>query len=51
MNNESKEAKDSNGKMPVEDDIWNQLGLIGHVFNSFGLRDLKIIKDSLKDDS
>ena len=31
MNNESEEAKDSDGKMPVEDDIGNQLGLIGHV--------------------
>ena len=48
MNNESKEAKDSNGKMPVEDDIRNQLGLIGHVFNRLGLRNLKIFKDSLK---
>ena len=34
MNNESKEAKDSNGKMPVEDDIRNQLGLIGHVLTA-----------------
>ena len=50
MNNESEEAKDSNGKMPVEDDIGNQLGLIGHVVDRVGLRDLKIIKDSLKDD-
>ena len=50
MNNESEETKDSNGKMPVEDDIGNQLGLIGHVFNRLGLRHLKIIKDSLKDD-
>ena len=51
MNNESEDAKDSDGMFSVEDDIWNQLGLIGHVFNSFGLRDLKIIKDSLKDDT
>ena len=50
MNNESKEAKDSDGKLPVEDDIGNQLGLIGHVVESFGLRYLKIIKDSLQDD-
>ena len=50
MNNESEEAKDSNGKMPVEDDIGNQLGLIGHVFNRLGLRNLKIFKDSLKND-
>ena len=51
MNNESEEAKDSDGKMPVEDDIGNQLCLIGHVFNSFGLRHLKIFKDSLQDDT
>ena len=38
MNNESKEAKDSDGKMPVEDDIGNQLGLIGQVVDSFGKR-------------
>ena len=50
MNNESKEAKDSDGKLPVEDDLRNQLGLIGHVVDILGLRDLKIIKDSLQDD-
>ena len=38
MNNESEEAKDSNGKVSVEDDIGNQLGLIGQVVHSFGKR-------------
>ena len=45
MDNESEEAKDSNGKLPVEDDLRNQLGLIGHVVDRLGFRDLKIIKD------
>ena len=51
MNNESEDAKDSDGMFSVEDDIWNQLGLIGHVADSFDLRDLKIIKESLKGDT
>ena len=51
MNNQSEEAKDSDGKMPVEDDIGNQLGLIGHVVDRLGLRHLKIIKDSFQDDT
>ena len=50
MNNESEESKDSDGKMPVEDDIGNQLGLIGQLDKLLTalVRDLKIIKDSLK---
>ena len=51
MNNESEDAKDSDGMFSVEDDIWTQLGLIGHVADSFDLRDLKIIKESLKGDT